>query len=102
MRDKGKEVPDRSDLYPERTKAYKGKKTGLIKEYKSFDHLWNDIETQIRVVIAELQKPLIDDTLKNVMKCKKIKKVHAGTKEELDELRALVLQQEGKMDIFDQ
>ena len=101
MRENQRDAPDRSDYYPKRMDFDRGKKTGLIKEYKAFDHLWADLETRVRVVIAELQAPIIEEQTQNTVRCQKIKKTHAGTHKELKELQALVLQQEGKMDIFD-
>ena len=69
-------LPDRSDLYPVREEMDRGKKIGLIKEYKSFDHLWYDIETRVKSVIEDLQKPVYDEMLENTMRCKTMEKVH--------------------------
>lgn len=80
VREKIRVPPDRKDMYPEKMEMEKTAKSGLLPdtyEYKSFDMLWNDLETRVKQIVVDLQEPIINEQQENTLRCKKMKKIHA-------------------------
>ena len=73
----------------------------LLRDYPSFELLWYDLQPHIRLMLEELVEPIVHrvhDYEENIVKLRaEIPKVH----ERVDELDKIILETNGKLDVFE-